>query len=134
MILTTLLIVGSCTATFFGERKIGKIIKKLNNKNAYRARNILGTPAWNELKRHIQEDCHGYIYGDALVKQVLEQNYRFTCTQIYELRNVYKKKGWPNASNHVDKIAQYTLAAEFDAEDKVLNLLQGTDEKLLLMD
>lgn len=138
MILTTLLIIGSCAATFFGERKATKLYKKHTAKNSYRARNVLASPAWKEFKRHIVEDCQGYYYSDALVKQVLEQNYRFTCAQIYELRDVYRKKAWlsPKVSvkDYVDKLTQYTSALEIDAEEKVSNILHGIDEMLLLED
>jgi len=144
MILTIILL-GTCIlggASFVGRRKYQKIMIKKNFERLYSVRNLLTDAAYKELKRHIIEDCKGYFYADALIKEVINQGYRFTCKQIYELRTIYTQKqqgsGWlgnkVNADEYVNKLTQYEHALKVDAQEKIFNLLYEPNKTLLLTD
>lgn len=101
----------------------------------YSARNLLTESMWQELKRCIAEDCKGYLYADSLIKEVINQDHRFTCKQIYELREIYTQK-WAGIKQdptgqdpdyYVNKLTQYDHVRKIDAEEKIFGLLNDVE-------
>ena len=135
MILTIILMAVTCGATLTGQRFVSKYLKK-HEKKAFPL-GPLPEHSWRELKTHIIESAKGYYYADALLEGVLNQGHYFTCLQIYELRDIYQNKGWPNQAasrDHVDSLTCYKEVCKVDAKDRVFNLIHGVDESLLLGD
>lgn len=137
MIVELALMVAAGAATFGGEKGIKKIWKKLRGRKRDYRMGPLPEYAWQGLKKHINEKCKGYFYADALIDNTLKAGYYFPATQCYELRDIYRQKGWlGNASvkDHVDKLTDYSYTCKFDAADKIFEFLTEphAEEKLLL--
>lgn len=136
MIVTLALMLAAGAATFGGERGVKKLWKKFT-KRSY-PMGALPEHAWQNLKQHIIDKAQGYFYADALIESTMNAGYYFPAIQCYELRSIYKSKGWLGAGydvkGHVDKLTDYEHICKFDANDKIFEFLTEPTEKLLLED
>lgn len=135
MIVTLLLMAGAGAATYGGEKGIKKLWKKFVGKRRDYRMGPLPDYAWQNLKKHIIDKCKGFMYADALIENTLKAGYYLPALQCYELRDIYKSKGWfKDSKAHVDRITDYEYICKFDAADKIFEFLTEphSEEKLLL--
>jgi len=135
MILEIALMLVAGAATFGGDRGIKKILKKFSKKKERTyPMGVLPDHAWQNLQKHIVNECQGWAYADALLQSIVEAGYYFSAIQVYELRAIYKKKGWhsKNYIAHIDKITDYWKTCKFDARDKVFDFLTEPIDNLYL--
>jgi hypothetical protein len=102
-------------------------------------RPILGPTEWKRLHTYLETVRHDASFDD-IVREVINNGFRFTCSQIYELWDVHNtfeiskekpKSSWP----HVQKLTNYDFTRQIEASEKVFEALYGdalTSDKALL--
>ncbi len=135
MIITLLTIVGSIGA-FEGAKKLKRhffgdspIITTSEEKTNWYQRPYLEGAAWEEFRRHIAEDCKGYWLTEASCRSLMASGYRFTCAQIYDLSGNHHQR-FSGSQTQIKDFLRYDLTAAGEAEEKIHNILLGTDERL----
>lgn len=97
----------------------------------YSSKILLDDTEWKGFKQTLKES-KGNLYSDALIVELLNQGYRFSCKQIYELRDMYRAYDYnKNLTGHVYRLTHYDLAVKIDAEEKIFSLLHEPKKILL---
>lgn len=141
MIITLLVAASAAGFTSFGHTVIAKIKERKKKVVALKPqetdfdlRSVLNDAAWAEFKRYLIEECRGWWLAEQSIKEVLSQDHRFTCAQIYELSKLLKNK-WPKSKTindeYINSLTFYLKTVKVEAEKKVSGLILGTDDRVM---